>query len=43
MVLDDGGGPWLNYVQLRHKLRLTPLAEMKGSVSCTLWWVEVRE
>ena len=41
MVLDDGTGPWLDYIQLYHKLKLIPLAEMKGS--CTLWRVETRE
>jgi hypothetical protein len=41
MVLDDGEGPWLKYIQLRHKLKLIPLAEMKGS--CTLWRVETLE
>jgi len=41
MVIDDGQGPWLKYTQLRHKLKLIRIAEIKGS--CTLWQVETRE
>jgi hypothetical protein len=39
MVLDDdtGLGAWLNYIQLSHEVKLTPLAKMKG---CTLWRME---
>ena len=41
MVLDDGDGPWLKYIQLRHKVKLTPLGnEMKD---CTLWRMEKLE
>lgn len=40
LVLDDRSGPWLEYVQLHYKVKLTSLAEMKG---CTLWRVKVLE
>jgi hypothetical protein len=38
MVLDDGWGPWLEFVQLSHKVDVTKLAEMEG---CKLWRVRI--
>jgi hypothetical protein len=40
LVLDDGRGPWLRFVQQTHQLKLTKLSEMKG---CRLWRLEIGE
>jgi hypothetical protein len=40
MVLDDHDGVWLQYIQSRYKVELTPLTEGKD---CTLWLVKVVE
>jgi hypothetical protein len=38
MVLDDGKGPWLKFIQRNYKLELKPLAEINH---CRLWRVKV--